>query len=114
LCDLILSPQRRQITFHDTKNGDSVTAYLHQAAAEVLAEYLQHRGRLERRGAAISDRSPPSLLDARPRTLPELVDKCLVCWCAPKPCHGAVLLELIRLHVGTFLTGAGDVQGKLL
>jgi hypothetical protein len=49
LCDLILSPQRSQITFHDTKNGDTVTAHLHPAAAEALAEYLEHRGRLDRR-----------------------------------------------------------------
>jgi integrase len=49
LCDLILSPQRSQITFHDTKNGDPVTAYLHPAAAEALAEYLEHRGRPDRR-----------------------------------------------------------------
>jgi site-specific recombinase XerD len=49
LCDLTLAPQRSQITFHDTKNGDRVTAHLHPAAAEVLAEYLDHRGHLERR-----------------------------------------------------------------
>jgi site-specific recombinase XerD len=47
LCDLILAPGRSQITFHDTKNGDTVVAHLHPAAAEVLAEYLQRRGRLE-------------------------------------------------------------------
>ena len=26
--------------------------------------------------------------------LPELRSKDLVCWCAPKPCHADVLLEL--------------------
>lgn len=49
LCDLVLSPERSQITFHDTKNGDPVTAHLHPATAEALAEYLEHRGRLDRR-----------------------------------------------------------------
>jgi site-specific recombinase XerD len=69
LCDLILSPQRRQITFHDTKNGDSVTAYLHQAAAEVLAEYLQHRVRLERREGPLflTDRHRPYSTRGRER-----------------------------------------------
>lgn len=33
----------------------------------------------------------PSLLEA----LPELKGKRLGCWCAPLPCHGDVLLELI-------------------
>lgn len=33
----------------------------------------------------------PDLLDA----LPELRGKRLGCWCAPKPCHGDVLLELL-------------------
>jgi len=45
----VLVPQRRQITFHNTKNGDRVTAYLHPAAAEALAEYLEHRGGLDKR-----------------------------------------------------------------
>jgi site-specific recombinase XerD len=49
LCDLILAPGRNQITFHDTKNGDTVIAHLHSAAAEVLAEYLAHRGALDQR-----------------------------------------------------------------
>ena len=35
-------------------------------------------------------RSPPHLLDA----LPELRGCDLVCWCAPLPCHGDVLLAL--------------------
>jgi Domain of unknown function (DUF4326) len=29
-------------------------------------------------------------------TLPELRGKNLVCWCAPEPCHGDVLLELVQ------------------
>ena len=33
----------------------------------------------------------PELLAA----LPELRGKDLVCWCAPQPCHGDVLLELV-------------------
>jgi len=28
--------------------------------------------------------------------LPELKDKILGCWCAPKSCHGDVLVELIK------------------
>ena len=31
--------------------------------------------------------------------LPELVGKDLVCWCAPLPCHGEVLLEMVRRYV---------------
>ena len=31
--------------------------------------------------------------------LPELVDKELVCWCAPLPCHGDVLLDMVRRYV---------------
>lgn len=31
--------------------------------------------------------------------LPELVDKDLVCWCAPLPCHGDVLLDMVRRYV---------------
>ena len=30
--------------------------------------------------------------------LPELVGKDLVCWCAPLPCHGEVLLEMVRRY----------------
>ena len=29
--------------------------------------------------------------------LPELKDKILGCWCAPKACHGDVLVELVGL-----------------
>jgi hypothetical protein len=28
--------------------------------------------------------------------LPELKGKILGCWCSPKPCHGDVLIELIK------------------
>ena len=35
-------------------------------------------------------RSQPRLMDA----LPELRGLALVCWCAPLPCHGDVLLRL--------------------
>lgn len=28
--------------------------------------------------------------------LPELKGKVLGCWCAPKPCHGDVLLKLLK------------------
>jgi integrase len=61
LCDLILAPGRSQITFHKTKNGDDVVCYLHSAAAEVLAEYLEFRGRLDRREGPLflTDRHKP-------------------------------------------------------
>ena len=36
-------------------------------------------------------RSKPELLAA----LPELKDKVLGCWCAPKACHGDVLMRLV-------------------
>lgn len=36
-------------------------------------------------------RSSPELL----RRLPELVGKRLGCWCAPKACHGDVLVKLV-------------------
>ena len=38
-------------------------------------------------------RSKPELTAA----LPELRGKDLACWCAPKPCHGDVLLRLVEL-----------------
>jgi hypothetical protein len=47
--------------------------------AEVIAKYR----------AWICDQ--PKLLAA----LPELEGHDLICWCAPKPCHGDVLLELL-------------------
>ena len=42
------------------------------------------------------------LLEDRPDLmcrLPELQGKVLGCWCAPKPCHGNVLLRLIHAFV---------------
>lgn len=30
------------------------------------------------------------------KDLPELKDKILGCWCAPKACHGDVLVELLK------------------
>jgi integrase len=68
LCDLILAEERSQITFHDTKNGDPVTAYLHPAAAEVIADYLELRGGLDRREEPLflTDRNRP--YSAKPRT----------------------------------------------
>jgi integrase len=61
LCDLILTPGRGQITFRDTKNGDDVTAHLHEQAAGVIAEYLDHRGRLDQREGPLflTDRHRP-------------------------------------------------------
>lgn len=46
LCDVILAEGREQITFHDTKNGEPVTAALHPFAAAELSAYLEHRKRL--------------------------------------------------------------------
>lgn len=37
-------------------------------------------------------RTPPGLIDR----LPELKGKVLGCWCAPKPCHGEVLLRMLE------------------
>jgi integrase len=67
LCDLILAEDSSQITFHDTKNGDPVTAYLHPAAAEVIADYLEYRGGLDRREAPLflTDRNRPYSTKAR-------------------------------------------------
>ena len=28
--------------------------------------------------------------------IPELIDKVLGCWCYPEPCHGDVLLKLVK------------------
>jgi hypothetical protein len=54
-----------------------------------------HEGRDGDRGEVIVKyedwlRSQPELLAA----LPELRGKVLGCWCAPKPCHGDVLVRL--------------------
>jgi site-specific recombinase XerC len=49
LSDLILAPGREQITFHATKNGETVTAHLHPRAARALTAYLEARGRLHDR-----------------------------------------------------------------
>lgn len=37
-------------------------------------------------------RANPELMNA----IPELEGKILGCWCAPKPCHGDVLLKLLH------------------
>jgi hypothetical protein len=53
---LILAEGREQITFHNTKNGESVTAILHPRAVEALKAYLKVRGRLhDREGPLFSD-----------------------------------------------------------
>ena len=49
LCDVILAEGREQITFHDTKNGETVTAVLHPRAAQAIRDYLKVRGRLHDR-----------------------------------------------------------------
>lgn len=49
LCDIILADDRAQITFHDTKNGEAVTAHLHPVVAKGLREYLEFRKSLHDR-----------------------------------------------------------------
>lgn len=49
LCDVILAEGREQITFHNTKNGQPVTASLHPFAARAIADYLEVRGNLHDR-----------------------------------------------------------------
>jgi hypothetical protein len=49
LCDVILAEGREQITFHATKNGETVTAVLHHHAARAIRDYLKVRGRLHDR-----------------------------------------------------------------
>jgi len=53
VCDLILAEGREQITFHDTKNGETVDAALHPTAAEILRDYVEWRGRLHEREAPL-------------------------------------------------------------
>jgi len=45
LCDYVAAEGREQLTYHDTKNGDPVTASFHPAAAKVMRRYLEWRGR---------------------------------------------------------------------
>jgi site-specific recombinase XerD len=61
LCDAILAPGREQVVFHDTKNGEAVTASLHPFAADELRRYLRHRGRLRDREGPLflTDRGKP-------------------------------------------------------
>jgi hypothetical protein len=42
-------PIRKQITFYDTKNGETVTAHLHPRAVAALNEYVAWRGMLHDR-----------------------------------------------------------------
>ncbi len=49
LCDLILAEGREQLTFYDTKNGETVTAHLHPRAVVALKEYIEWRGKLHDR-----------------------------------------------------------------
>jgi site-specific recombinase XerD len=69
LCDLVLTPGRSQITLHDTKNGDTVSAALHDNVAGVLAEYLDWRGRLNDREGPLflTDRKKPYSRKSRAR-----------------------------------------------
>lgn len=53
LCDYLAAEGREQITYHDTKNGDRVTAAVHPWAAAVMRDYLAWRGHLEDREAPL-------------------------------------------------------------
>lgn len=61
LSDLILAPGREQITYHNTKNGETVTSHLHPLAANALREYLKDRGRLHDRDRPLflTDKNKP-------------------------------------------------------
>lgn len=61
LADLSLVPGKEQLIFQHTKNGDQVKAALHPWAAEQLAAYLKHRGRLQHRDQPLflTDRHRP-------------------------------------------------------
>ncbi|MEH3117052.1 MAG: DUF4326 domain-containing protein [Methylorubrum populi] len=51
--------------------------------AEVIAKYAEWAPR------------QPHIMAA----LPDLVDTDFICWCAPLPCHGDVLLDMVRRYV---------------
>lgn len=53
ICDAVLAHGRGQITFHDTKNGDSVAAALHDWTVDVVLEYLKRRGPVRDREAPL-------------------------------------------------------------
>lgn len=49
-------------------------------------------------------KTQPQLIKA----LPELVGKDLGCWCAPKACHGDVLIKMVG-DLTDFLGGVSDI-----
>ena len=49
--NVMLAPGRETIVFSGTKNGDDVTAALHQSAAAILLDYVKWRGGLHDRDA---------------------------------------------------------------
>jgi hypothetical protein len=53
VCDYVATPGREQITFHDTKNGDPVTAAVHPMAAALMRDFLKWRGELHDREALL-------------------------------------------------------------
>ena len=63
-----------------SKWGNPFTIRKGRPREEVIADYREWIA------------SQPDLLAA----LPELEGKRLGCWCAPKPCHGDVLVQLVR------------------
>ena len=65
-------------SIHIPMKGQEPSTGEQRSRAWALARYREHL------------LSRPDLLAA----LPELAGKTLLCWCAPKPCHGDVLAEL--------------------
>jgi site-specific recombinase XerD len=61
ICDYVVTQGQEQITFHDTKNGRTVTAAVHPWSAQVMREYLKWRGELDGREAPLflTDRHVP-------------------------------------------------------
>ncbi len=63
-----------------SKWGNPYVIGVHGSREEVIQMYEEHI------------RTSPILM----RALPELQGKVLGCWCPPKPCHGEVLLKLLK------------------
>jgi hypothetical protein len=68
------------VPWHDMKWGNPFIINIHGSRLEVVAKYRIWLPEQEELMAA----------------LPELKDKVLGCWCAPFPCHGDVLAELVN------------------
>jgi hypothetical protein len=68
LQDLIMAPDRMQVTYHDTKNDDDVVAALPESVRSLLEEYLRWRQLQVDAGHVSAARSAPLFLT--PRGLP--------------------------------------------